>query len=422
MSKYTTRVIRAAGMASLTAVFAVAYTGAFAVSNGTSVVNSGDNAQVSTSNNYENSVKVNNHNDATVMQNVTANSNTGHNDANGNISMNGGGGTSMTTGNAVVNTVMGVTANENTTVVSMPAGQGGMNLTDVVNTGDKAKVNTDVSSTNKVTVQNSNSAYVSQGCGGGKTPSVGVLSVLGSKYGSHHGGCSANTGHNDANNNIGGTSMLTGTALVDTTMGANVNHNQTVVGSDAVGQGQMVNDTSVTNTGDKANVNTMVNSATRTRVLNYNSGMFNQFVKGNSNTGHNDANDNIGGAGMETGNGVVDVNMGVTANTNVTGIGSSAMGPASVNVFDVVNTGDNFDGDADTSSTLKTHVHNGSSLSSYQSMWALSNTGYSYTNDNVGMTSMLTGVGATGSSMYNSGNTNMTVLGSLGTLLSLLAL
>ena len=254
-------------------------------------------------------------------------------------------------------------------------------------------------------------------------PGLGVVALLGGNHGGgHHGGCTANTGNNDANDNIGGSSMTTGAAAVSTVMGADVNHNQTVIGSDAAGQGQMVNDTSVTNTGNNAMVNTMVNSATRTRVQNYNSGMFNQFVKGHSNTGHNDANDNIGGTAMTTGAAGVATEMGVNANTNVTGIGGSAYAPGSVNVFDVVNTGDDFDGDADTSSTLKTHVNNGSTLSSYQSMWVQSNTGHSYTNDNVGMTTMMTGVGATGSSLHTGGNTNMTVLGSLGTLLSLLAL
>lgn len=415
MSKYATQFVRVFGALALVVAFVATAVSTNAVSNLTSVVNSGDDADVDTDTKYKYEVVVSNSNYANVNQNVNANSNTGGNKLNGNIASEGGG-NSLTTGDASVVTTMGVQANSNVTAVEMPSMAGMMNATELVNTGDDADVDTDVSVENKVSVFNKNKAFVNQGCGTGGN----YIHTL--MLGGPQSGCDANTGKNTASGNIGDATMTTGNAGVATEMMAAVNSNQTVVGGGDDDMGALLNQTTVTNTGDDADVDTDVTSKSKVKVANYNFGVFNQFVNASANTGKNSAKKGIGGTDMTTGDAGVLSAMEVEANTNVTGVSGSALGPMSVNVFDIVNTGDDFDGDADSETEVKTKVKNGGYLNSYQSLMLHSETGYNYVHGNVGTSSVGTGSGATGSSLLTGGNSNMTVLGSLGMLLSLLAL
>lgn len=393
MSKYTTKVIHAAGITALTTVFTVFSTGAFAASNGTSIVNSGDNARVETESEYESSIGVTNSNTAVVTQGVTAGANTGGNSANRNI-----GATSMTTGAATVGTTLGVEVNHNTTGIDVPNSNGGVNLFDMVNTGNNADVEAEVEIENAIGVNNANLATTIQ--------SVDA---------------DATTGDNAMRRNIGPSTMATGNAAVGTNAWVDANHNTTAVGLGG-SNGALLNDTMITNTGDDATVETEAESETSIRVRNSNVGSFTQMVLGDSNTGYNRLARNIGATGLSTGNAGVSTSLGVEANHNLTGIGGSALSPAGVNLFDLVNTGDDFDGEAESETELQIAVSNGNSLWSLQSLMVNSNTGYSNARRNVGSSLMMTGAGAVGSSLYSGGNHNTTLMGVLGSLLGLLAM
>jgi len=385
MSKYATKVVRVAGITALTTAFAMFSTGALAATNGTSVVNSGDRVNIESEVEKESTVIVNNNNTAATTQTVLSNANTGGNSANRNI-----GGTSVTTGNAVTSSALGVEANHNTTAISMPSTGADANLTDVVNTGNRADVETEVEIENTVVVNNTNSLYSMQGATS-----------------------NSNTGANRASRNIGPTAVTTGNAGVSTDMWVDGNRNETAIGSMSGNGGSLLNSTMVTNTGNRADVESEAESETTVIVNNTNMGWFSQYMMGNSGTGLNLASRNIGATGVATGNALVSANMGVEANHNTTGIGGSALAPTGINLFDVVNTGNYFEGEAESETELVTVVNNGNLLTSLQSLFLNSNTGYSSARRNIGSSLISTGVGATGSSVYSGGNHNMTLIGSL---------
>lgn len=385
MSKYATKVVRVAGITALTTAFAMFSTGALAATNGTSVVNSGDRVNIESEVEKESTVIVNNNNTAATTQTVLSNANTGGNSANRNI-----GGTSVTTGNAVTSSALGVEANHNTTAISMPSTGADANLTDVVNTGNRADVETEVEIENTVVVNNTNSLYSMQGATS-----------------------NSNTGANRASRNIGPTAVTTGNAGVSTDMWVDGNRNETAIGSMSGNGGSLLNSTMVTNTGNRADVESEAESETTVIVNNTNMGWFSQYMMGNSYTGLNLASRNIGATGVATGNALVSANMGVEANHNTTGIGGSALAPTGINLFDVVNTGNYFEGEAESETELVTVVNNGNLLTSLQSLFLNSNTGYSSARRNIGSSLISTGVGATGSSVYSGGNHNMTLIGSL---------
>lgn len=392
MSKYATKVVRVAGITALTTAFAMFSTGALAATNGTSVVNSGDRVNIESEVEKESTVIVNNNNTAATTQTVLSNANTGGNSANRNI-----GGTSVTTGNAVTSSALGVEANHNTTAISMPSTGADANLTDVVNTGNRADVETEVEIENTVVVNNTNSLYSMQGATS-----------------------NSNTGANRASRNIGPTAVTTGNAGVSTDMWVDGNRNETAIGSMSGNGGSLLNSTMVTNTGNRADVESEAESETTVIVNNTNMGWFSQYMMGKSDTGLNLASRNIGATGVATGNALVSANMGVEANHNTTGIGGSALAPTGINLFDVVNTGNYFEGEAESETELVTVVNNGNLLTSLQSLFLNSNTGYSSARRNIGSSLISTGVGATGSSVYSGGNHNMTLIGSLIALAGLL--
>lgn len=396
MSKYTTKVIRTAGATALTAAFTLFSTGVFASTNGTSVVNTGSGVMVNTSVSDTTTTNVNNTNNATVSQSVMSNSNTGGNMAGGNI-----GGGSIVTGDAVNAASLDVDVNKNTTAVSMPAApaMGDINATEVVNTGSGVGVNTSIQDTNTTTVNNTNNATVIQG----------VLD-------------NANTGGNVAGGNIGGAGVVTGSAGSAVNMAVDANHNTTAVGSIGGDAGAMLNSTSVVNTGALVGVASNANSIKAVTVNNTNNGSFSQFANSNSNTGMNAVLGNSGLTGIATGNAVSAVEMGVGANYNTTGIGGSALAPAGVNMFDLVNTGSFFFGNSTNTSSLTTTANNTNNNTSVQALLFNSNTGYSHSGMNVGSSLISTGVSGTASSVHSAGNQNTTLIGSLVSLLGLLGI
>lgn len=385
----------------------------------TSIVNSGDNAMVNTSSNQNSSVNVNNTNTAVVSQMVNASTNTGDNSANKNIST-GTTGTSIMTGDAGVTTNFNVNANRNTTVVGQ-TNPSSSNLTDITNTGDGANVQTSTNTNSAIQVNNTNSADVSQSCGGESIIPLG-LNLLQSD--SILGGCSANTGDNHANSNIGGAAIGTGQAGIGVNMQTTVNRNQTVVG-DPFGtesSGSVLDGTSITNTGDHAAVNTSSNTNSSVGVNNVNEAMIAQMLNGFANSGDNHASENIGGSAVMTGDAGITSNMNVNANNNATGIGSGfGMTPMMSNLNDFVNTGDSMDAQTSTNANSSATLNNVSSLLSSQFVFSHSNSGFNHTSSNVGMSLVGTSGAGVNDAMTTGGNTNTTILGGLlNSLLSLL--
>lgn len=396
MSKYTTKVIRTAGATALTAAFTLFSTGVFASTNGTSVVNTGSGVMVNTSVSDTTTTNVNNTNKADVTQVVKNNSNTGGNMAGGNI-----GGGSIITGDAVSATNLDVDVNKNTTAVSMPAAPatGDINATEVVNTGFGVGVGTSIENNTTTKVNNTNKADVTQ---------VAVDN--------------SNTGGNMAAGNIGGAGIQTGNTGSVANMTVEANDNTTAVGSIGGDAGAMLNSTSVVNTGSMVGVGSKATSNTKVTVNNTNVGSFVQKAINNSNTGMNGALANIGATGIATGNTVSAVNMGVDANYNTTGIGGSALAPAGVSLFDLVNTGSFFFGNSENNTSLTTGVNNLNRDSSVQVLLYNSNTGYSHSGMNVGSSLISSGGSGAASSVNSAGNQNTTLIGSLVSLLGLLGI
>jgi len=374
---------------------------ALAATNDTTVVNSGDDAKITTNATQSTNVRVNNDNTANVTQTVNASSNTGFNSADDNI-----GGGSVKTGSANVGVAMDVAVNKNVTAIS-GLDTGGTNNTDIVNTGDNLEVETDTSSNTRVTVNNDNNARVTQSCGDNNR--VEVL-----RLGNHNNGCSANTGFNSADSNIGGGSVDTGNAGVGVEMGAAVNKNTTLIGGSSNGNGSshLMNALSVVNTGDDADIDADASRNTRVTVNNNNRARVNQTVHAFANSGFNSADDNIGGGSVDTGNAGVGVSLGVKANSNLTGI-DLGWGSHSMNLNEIVNTGDDFEAETETTSRLRLVGDNNNSLTQLQNLFARSTSGWNSSESNIGGGDVDSGNTGTGGEFFVLSNSNQTWVGFL---------
>ncbi len=384
--------------------------------NDTSVINSGDNAFVSSSATETTNINVQNTNTAFVNQEVNATANTGHNSADGNISL-GGTAATINTGAAVVDASLSTVANSNTTAISLPSGLATSNTTDIVNTGDNATVHTNTTSQTNIGVYNDNFAQVNQSCGGGGSmlPVTGLFQV----NGSHHSGCNANTGHNTADDNIGGASIQTGNATVLADFDTKVNKNQTYIGGYTGGAFGLVNNASILNTGDNASIFAHATRLTNLNVFNNNFASIWQNVNAKANTGWNFADDNIGGASIRTGNAVVGADLDVLANSNKTVIGGHGVFPLSLNLLDIVNTGDWLETHANTTTHTNVNALNSNTLFDWQRLWARDNSGWNFAHDNIGGASVHSGLSFTGASLNSVSNQNVTLLGGLLDLLFL---
>jgi len=367
-----------------------------AQTNGTSVVNSGDNADVDSSSTQTTSINVVNNNQAQVSQSVNASANTGGNSADGNIALNGAGAT-INTGAAAVSSALSVDVNHNMTAIAAPDMGGSLNSTDVVNTGDDADIDTSTNTSTTIGVSNSNSAYVNQ--------------MVSAK---------ANTGKNSADDNIGGAAINTGAAAVGSNLGVVANKNTTAIGSGMGASllnnpmpGTLTNGTQVTNTGDDADIDTSANSSTSVGVMNSNMAMISQMVWGYANTGKNSAEDNIGGAAIGTGPASVGTVLGVNANHNLTGISGFGLFPTTLNLHDIVNTGDDLDSDATTTTATTVGTENINVLTACQTLWSMSNSGWNYGHDNIGAALLGTGAAGVGANYLLGGNLNTTLLGNV---------
>lgn len=372
--------------------------------NSTTLINSGDKVHVDTSTENNSSVAVSNSNSAHVDQSVTAKAVTGGNSASENITL-GGAGTTINTGAAGVNTVLGVTANKNETAVAGTSA-GSANLTDVVNTGDKVNVETETENNTAVSVSNRNFADVSQ-----------------SAYEK------AISGQNDADRNIGsGVGINTGPAGVGTNMDVTVNKNLTGVGGwSGVGtltNGGLVNDTSLTNTGDFVNVDTDAESNSAVTVRNYNALWSSQDVFAKAISGRNSASENIGSAGINTGPAGVSTGLGVTANKNVTGVGGGYGGPGySLNTGEFINTGDFLFIETEVEDNSATSIWSKNKLFADQYAYEKSISGYNAADDNIGGSGIGTSVAGVNTGFGLLANSNSNFVGNwFGTWLGWLSL
>ena len=123
--KKTLKLTTALGTATVALAFAVT-----AASADTSLVNTGNNAEVDTGVNQTTTVNVTNSNTATINQSSFSLANSGANSTSGNI-----GGGSITSGDAVTSSELEVAANQNRTEITMPSSTAGSGDLDVVNTG-----------------------------------------------------------------------------------------------------------------------------------------------------------------------------------------------------------------------------------------------------------------------------------------------
>ena len=276
---------------------------AFAATDMTSIVNSGDDTHVTTSSSTSTNVNVANTNVANISQQVQAHVNTGHNSADGNISTSGAG-TSIMTGNALSQIGLNVDANENQTAIAVSNGDGDSNMTDIVNTGDDADINTSANSTTNVSVKSLNTAFVQQAAK-----------------------IHANTGHNDADGNIGsGPSIHTGNAVAGVGFDVDVNNNTTAIGlgggMSSLSSHEGGNMTSIVNTGDDLDTDTNVHTSTSIHSSSKNMMSVMQRIMSHTNSGHNDADDNIGGSGMMTGGAGVQIGSAAEGNSNSSFLGN----------------------------------------------------------------------------------------------------
>ncbi len=365
-----------------------------ATTNETSLINSGDDAHISTSTNTNTSVNVENKNSAYFYQKANLQSNTGGNSASGNISLDWPGAT-INTGPASVDATLDVKANSNTTLIEL-GGNTSDNLTDVVNTGDNAHVDTSLNNNSHVYVKNYNKASVSQ--------------KLNAK---------ANTGFNNADDNIGGASIFTGPAEITAALDVKVNKNATVVAAGNGEDGDASNTSLVTNTGDDAHINTSSNSNSSVDVYNKNYAYIKQKVYAKANTGHNSASDNIGDALIDTGLALGDLHMGVAANENKTGVGGlSWLGSSNLN--DVVNTGDNAHSNTDVNNNSHVYIKNSNKLKEKSYTYVKTNTGKNFADDNIGEADVSTHVAWMTPHVVSHANANGTIVGNLGSWLDLL--
>lgn len=368
----------------------------FAQGSDNTLINSGDYANVQTQNTQNTSVSVSNQNTLNSTQSMNVNADSGHNELNGNI-----GGSSLTTGNAVVQGTFNTTANSNTTGIGgmmqgATAGMGQLGQgSNVVNTGDHTSVNNTMTDTKSVTVTNSNNASVQQALN-----------------------ATTNSGHNHLNGNISGmgmgggsTQLTTGGAAVGANFQVTANENKAYVDM-GNGSNMMGNQSSLTNTGDYANVTNTANSTSNTTVSNSNTANVGQTLHGTTNSGYNQSNGGIGGSGMMTGGASLFGTFGVMANRNTTGVGQTTDFGGLLNLGDVVNTGDHLNAQNSVNSQHTVTAASANYLTDNKAVSFTSNSGQNTMNGGIGSGGMnMTGAAQFGQQMNTSANQNSSVFG-----------
>lgn len=389
------------GLTTATALAMVMYvtTPASALVSDTSLVNSGDNADVNSNVTKVNTIDIVSENKAHVMQYMDASANSGGNTIEGNI-----GGGSLVTGAALVQGEFMTQANTNTVGLSLGSqgGNNGQGL-EVVNTGDDASIVSNWTEHKELNVTNKNDATVYQ-----------------KLYGK------SNSGENHLDGNIGtggSNNVTTGTAQVGAEMGVALNKNTTLVNGGSNPSAVQGSETSLTNTGDDAHVNTSWSSHNSLDVMNKNYANVTQMMHTYSNSGKNHVMDGIGGGNLTTGQAGFLGEFGVVANENTTGLSGLGMGSSLLgSMTELVNTGDYLHANSSLNETNTAHVSSTNYLYEKQSFEHKSNSGYNHLDGNIGGGMTHTGMATGWNGAAVNANSNATVLGSMADVLHFLAL
>lgn len=234
------------------------------------------------------SITVNNVNDAKIVNNVSTKSNTGDNSASYNTL-----GGSIFTGDATANVSVANVANINTTEITAAYAGGATNRGGNDTTGPKSNNESYIENNSSVDVYNSNTAEVKN--------DVDARS---------------NTGRNDANYNTGPAEISTGEAWVGVGVATHVNDNLTEVRGGAGGNGSNFAENSITGPFSDNSVAILNNQSVN--VNNVNDMLVKNYVDAKSNTGKNDANKNTLGADIFTGGASTGVGVNTEGNINST--------------------------------------------------------------------------------------------------------
>lgn len=244
--------------------------------------------------NNASTVKVNNVNDAQIVNNVTSRALTGGNSASNNTL-----GGSVTTGNATLNSYVSSVANVNTTNVSVGwAGSSNMGYNEI--TGPFSDNNAYVNNAQLVDVYNSNTATVNN--------------RVDSK---------ADTGLNRADNNTGPGSVRSGSAMLGVVVGNHVNDSFTALSLSGGGTGN--NTAGNSTTGPFSTNNGTVNNATTAFINNVNDLQVVNGVMTRALTGRNSASNNTLGGSVTSGDAQDAVGVDTEGNINTTQV-AMAMG------------------------------------------------------------------------------------------------
>lgn len=284
----------------------VAQVGSVSAQSVGSLINSGDDVRLSQDTSHETRVNVSNSNTANINQEASAHINTGGNTADRNIGYGGVSG-GVVSGNAFFGSSFDASANSNATVVNVPSNHGSTaQATDVVNTGDDVSIRSNSRDTTRVNVDNRNDAWINQ-----------------SAF------FKANTGHNSADRNVGGGSVVSGNAGFGADFSADANHNATAV---SVGGGESFlpwggSSLGLVNTGDNVRARSNSSEKTVTSVNNWNSLWLSQSAREHVTTGKNSAARDIGGGYVRSGDagGHAFFDAG-HANTNLTSVDTGPWG------------------------------------------------------------------------------------------------
>ncbi len=366
-------------------------------SNDTNVANTGDDVDTSTSNNQNSSTDVNQTNDADVSQNTNAYAETGNNEAEKNIAINGNAGM-ITTGDAAINVTGVVSANNNQATVN-GGGAGSGNTTNLSNTGSGITTTTSANGTDSLFISQGNTALIHQGTN-----------------------AKASTGNNRARGNIaiGGIAggIITGNASIDTNYLVAANGNVAIVGGTSsnggpgsgasiyiLNSGNMMNATSASNQNHYLVV-TNENRALIAQTCGVPESSLGRIVNASScisNTGGNDSSRGIavnGDAGViETGDAVVNVNMAAVANSNTTTVNNNGAGCGDTNT-DMLNSGDDVTTTNSTNCNDSTTVNSENDATVRQEVNAKAITGNNTANRNIAINGNA-GVIKTGNAIIN---------------------
>lgn len=377
--------------------------GAFAQVSDSSIVNSGDGTNVSTVNEQMLNLSVTNTNNLTSNQSLTATADSGHNTLDGNI-----GGSTLTTGAATVQGMFTTTGNSSLTSIGSGTGTSDMSGQglDVVNTGDDADISTLWSNVRTATVNNYNTANVSQ-----------TMSST------------SNSGYNNLDGNIGstgtGASLTTGATGVGANFQASGNQSVTALnfGSTSGTGTNMGSMATITNTGDGATVDSTTQSTTTVGVNNMNTATVNQSLFGTSNSGYNSFSGGIGGSSLMTGPASFMGSFGTNTNASTTGIGQLGSFSGLYNLGDIVNTGDGLTTTSTSTNTTSIGVTNSNNLFETAVANVSNNSGNNEFDGNIGGTGTSSTGAATGTHQMNAtGNSSSTVFGNALDVLAFLLL